>query len=563
MTKRTLIVLVVAAVLAPRLAEAGAEKAGTTAANFLTVGGGPSALAMGGASLGLANGLDAASLNVGALGWIDGNSFTLSHASLDDQSKQEWASFGGMVGGLGTRWGVSGLYQSDGTFEGRDAGNNPTGTFDVSSMAVGLQLAQAFTDKLSVGLGTKWVSDKLGDATTGSGFTFDAGMSMRMGWVGLGFAAQNAFGKMRYDGVPYDFPTNYGIGIGVTHPTTGITAALDINMPSAYYKNVRGGVEWMYRQNLALRMGYRYDVGASDVDALDGPTFGVGAGANGFWFDYGYLIAGNQGGQHRLALSFRPGSTPREESSGWSSTARSLQASPPPAPKPKHEPESIAPPAKSKPSSESVPARKPVSDEASSLPEVPAKTSAPPKSSAPASSAAPKSGVSPQSSSVGAPMPSTPAPITSPPPTPTSTGRHAVEMAKGAAAAAPSAPAAPAPAPSSPPPSSAIVAPPKPAAPADAAKSAPAPETKSAPSSESAAPSTTPAAKPAPAKVEAPAPQAPAKSAQRPATVTVKKGETLDDIARQWGTSAAAIMMENNLVRDKLRPGQVLKLPRK
>src|SRR5207342_108546 len=136
------------------------------------------------------------------------------------------------------RWGVSGLYQSEGTFEGRDAGNNPTGTFDVSSMAVGLQLAQAFTDKLSVGPGTKWVSDKLGDATTGSGFTFDAGMSMRMGWVGLGFAAQNAFGKMRYDGVPYDFPTNYGIGIGVTHPTSGITAALDINMPSAYYKNV-------------------------------------------------------------------------------------------------------------------------------------------------------------------------------------------------------------------------------------------------------------------------------------------------------------------------------------
>jgi LysM repeat protein len=559
MTKRTLIVLVVAAALAPRLAQAGAENAGTTAANFLTVGSGPSALAMGGATLGLTNGLDAASLNVGALGWLDGNAFTLSHASLDDQSKQEWASFGGQLGGFGTRWGASGLYQSEGTFEGRDAGNNPTGTFDVSSMAVGVQLAQAVTDKLSLGLGTKWVSDKLGDATTGSGFTFDAGASMRMGWVGLGFAAQNVFGKMRYDGLSYDFPSNVGIGIGVTHPS-GITAALDLNMPSSYYKNVRGGVEWLYRQNVAVRMGYRYDLGASDVDALGGPTFGVGAGANGFWFDYGYLISGNQGGQHRIALSFRPGTTPREETGGWSSTARSLQASPPPQPKskPKHEPESESistPPAKPKPSSESVPARKPFSEEASSLPEAPAKTSSPPKASAQGSSTAPKASVSPQ----GAPMPSAPAPITSPPATPTSTGRHAVEMAKGAAAAPPSAPAAPPPAPTTPPPSTANVAPPKPAAPADAAKSAPAPETKSAPSGSA----TPPDAKPAPAKVEAPAPQGPAKSAPRPATVMVKKGETLDDIARQWGTSAAAIMMENNLVRDKVKPGQVLKLPRK
>jgi LysM repeat protein len=34
-------------------------------------------------------------------------------------------------------------------------------------------------------------------------------------------------------------------------------------------------------------------------------------------------------------------------------------------------------------------------------------------------------------------------------------------------------------------------------------------------------------------------------------------------IARTWGTSVAAIMMENNLVSDQVRPGQVLKLPRK
>jgi len=35
------------------------------------------------------------------------------------------------------------------------------------------------------------------------------------------------------------------------------------------------------------------------------------------------------------------------------------------------------------------------------------------------------------------------------------------------------------------------------------------------------------------------------------------------DIARAYGTSIPAIMMENNLVTDQVRPGQVLKLPRR
>jgi LysM repeat protein len=33
------------------------------------------------------------------------------------------------------------------------------------------------------------------------------------------------------------------------------------------------------------------------------------------------------------------------------------------------------------------------------------------------------------------------------------------------------------------------------------------------------------------------------------------------DIARQWHTSVAAIMMQNNLVREQVSPGQKLKMP--
>jgi LysM repeat protein len=50
---------------------------------------------------------------------------------------------------------------------------------------------------------------------------------------------------------------------------------------------------------------------------------------------------------------------------------------------------------------------------------------------------------------------------------------------------------------------------------------------------------------------------------KRPEKVRVKNGQTMDDIARAYGTSVPAIMMENNLVTDRVRPGQMLKLPRR
>ncbi|MCC6652109.1 MAG: LysM peptidoglycan-binding domain-containing protein, partial [Candidatus Eisenbacteria bacterium] len=89
------------------------------------------------------------------------------------------------------------------------------------------------------------------------------------------------------------------------------------------------------------------------------------------------------------------------------------------------------------------------------------------------------------------------------------------------------------------------------------------------------APSTEPIARPAPvvtaeaapAPVVQPAPVAPAAQpappapVRRPATIVVQNNQTLADIAKQWGNSVPAIMMENNLVTDQVKPGTKLKLP--
>jgi LysM repeat protein len=288
-------------------AHAGIDNAGTTAANFLSVGSGAGVLGMGGAVLGLGRDLNAAAWNPGALGWMGETQLVLSHSGLSDTQAQEWAAAGGRFGTLGTRWALTGLYHGQGSFEGRDATGVSTGSFNVSSTALGAQVAQNFGGRGTIGAGIKYVSEDLG-SVRGSGVTFDLGAMLQAGRFGFGVAAQNLLGQMKYDGVVYEFPTNYGMGASVSIPEQGLRLALDANFPTAYYSDVRGGLEWMWRDQFALRAGYRAEMGAASGEPLAGPSFGMGAGIGGLWFDYGYLISGlGDGGEHRLGLTFRPG----------------------------------------------------------------------------------------------------------------------------------------------------------------------------------------------------------------------------------------------------------------
>ena len=76
---------------------------------------------MGGRDARLGSDLTAGSWNPAALGWMDEGAVAITHAGLDNGSLQEWLGTGGRLGRSGTRWSLSGLYQGDGTLDGRDA----------------------------------------------------------------------------------------------------------------------------------------------------------------------------------------------------------------------------------------------------------------------------------------------------------------------------------------------------------------------------------------------------------------------------------------------------------
>ncbi len=295
-----------AIVASPGAARAGSEAAGTTAANFLSNGSGTAVLGRGGATLGLSGEAGLSSWNPGALGFLRETQVSLSHATLIDEHTQEYLAVGGRMLRTDLRWSAFGLYESEGSFEGRDAFNNSTGSFNVSSFAGGGHFAYPIGGVASIGVGGKWVNESLGP-NRGSGMAWDAGFQAHTGMFGFGFAAQNAFGQMRFGNQTFDFPTNYGVGVALDHAESGLRVALDANFPTSYYNDVRTGVEWRWRDLVAVRGGYRHALGAPTNETLSGPTFGFGAGVYGMWMDYGYVIPGSGESQHRFGLSLRPG----------------------------------------------------------------------------------------------------------------------------------------------------------------------------------------------------------------------------------------------------------------
>lgn len=484
-------------------ARAGIDNAGTTAGNFLSVGSGASILSMGGATLGSGADLHAAAWNPAALGRLTETQFAVGHSSLAMGSAQEWLSAGGRLANDATRWSVDALYQSEGGFEGRDALNNSTGAFSVSNMALGVRVARPFGNALHAGFGVRWVNENLGEAK-GSGLGFDAGLQAHSGPFGFGLAARNVGGQMKYAEGSYDLPGVFGAGVSWSHPTAGVRINLDANFPNAYYNDVRLGAEWRWQDRLALRGGYRKELNAPADEPLSGPSFGLGVGAGGMWLDYGFLMAGAEvQGQHRVGLTFRPSL----RKGGLAAVAPRVEDS-----QPRQKPERVA-----------VADPTPATVKPLDLSRVADASATPPTLRA--SEPGTRSLVA--SRPVRAPKRSVPdperAPVAKREPKPKQADSMVVPMAAMTDEVAP-------------------------------AKLAPTtvvqPVATRAPQVE--------IVRPAPVK----APEiATGKPVARPQMIVVKSGETLASLAKLYDNSVPALMMENNLVTDQVKPGQKLRLP--
>lgn len=300
---RALLVLTLAAAAAGTASAGSEERKGTNGSHELALPVGGRGVALGGAVVSDASGVEAIFWNPAGLATMERTEAMFSNTQYFADMKLNYAAVGtnlGNFGAIGFNAKVLSIGEVFVTTE--DA---PEGTGEVlepTFTVLGLTWARQFTDRVNFGATVNYVNESI-QSVSASGVAFDFGVQYVTGWRGLrfGMAMKNFGTSMEYDGANFE----YAVQVPGTDPTSSnqtvrssssafempsyfnLSAAYDL-MSSADMKltglaafqnnnfegdNVRTGVEWGYKQTFALR-GSWYGTFGNTFDAT-GETEGI------------------------------------------------------------------------------------------------------------------------------------------------------------------------------------------------------------------------------------------------------------------------------------------------
>ncbi|TAK66352.1 MAG: PorV/PorQ family protein [Bacteroidetes bacterium] len=307
----------------------GEQRAGISVFQFLKIGVGARAVAMGETFTAVANDASALYWNPAGLAQFSENQVMFSHTEYVMDIKHEFA---GAVYHLTPSdvVGVSvfGLHMDDMKVTTE---SQPLGTgeyFTVGDVALGLSYARAMTDQFSFGVTVKYIEETLADLKMRSvlvdlGTYYWTGISStRFAVVVSNFGADAAPSGTAtlYDGTEvstfqsFSPPTQFKFGIAwdpLDSEGDKVTTSLELNHPNDNAENVHVGVEYRWNEWLALRAGVKRTIGepllGEDKTSANDITLGFGVTAptplSKITFDYAYANFNLLGSVHRLSLS--------------------------------------------------------------------------------------------------------------------------------------------------------------------------------------------------------------------------------------------------------------------
>ncbi len=296
-----------------------AADAGTTSANFLTLGANPRAIAMGEAQTGLADDVYAAYWNPAGLAKLQLKEAGFVHSELAQEIRTDYAAYAHPTERWGTLAGAI-THLRTGDFNAYDASGQPAGQVSASDTAIALSYAHTLLSNrrmgsdFSLGLTTKWIEERL-DSISARAFAFDVGLlytpgrhySAALEGFKLGVAAKNFGTPMKFDRESFDLPRTLSGGLSWTGLWLGekLTVALDGEKPQAAQESFGAGIELSTLRLLVLRTGY-----SSRGDLGSGLRLGAGLRFRTVQLDYSIAGAGELGQTHRMGLTFRFGIAP-------------------------------------------------------------------------------------------------------------------------------------------------------------------------------------------------------------------------------------------------------------
>ncbi len=314
--KRTAWALALAALLLPGVSLAANifEKVGTFDGQFLKIGVGARAEAMGGAFVGVAD--DASSLfwNAAGIARIDPDKSELSinHANWPADLSFDQVGYVFHIKRIPGAFGIHARSLSmapmvETTAYQPDPNVGTGNTFDAGMMTAGITYARSFTDKFSAGVTGNLIHEGLADLSQQT-FAFDIGTLYDVGTLGMkiGMAISNIGSQVKFIDREARIPSIFRVGTSVNliqNANQKLIGSFEFSHPPDNSERMNVGGEYSFHRYLFLRGGYNINYDAEGLAGGVGFHFPVSV-AGMADLDYAYTDMKDLGAAHRISLKF-------------------------------------------------------------------------------------------------------------------------------------------------------------------------------------------------------------------------------------------------------------------
>jgi len=290
------------------------EKVGTFDGQFLKIGVGARAAAMGGAFVAVADDASALYWNAAGIARIDQDKSELQFNHAIWPADMKFTQIGYVFhtkripGAIGIH--VRSLYM-DPMVETTAYQPDPfvgTGrTFDAGYMTAGLTYARSFTDKFSAGITGNFIHEGLAELSQNT-YSFDVGTLYDVGTMGMriGMAITNMGTDVTFIERPARLPSVFRVGTSaLLFQTTEqrFTGSFEFSHPPDNSERMNVGGEYVFRNYVFLRGGYNINYDSEGVAGGIGFRFPVSFAGTAD-FDYAYTDMKALGAAHRFSLKF-------------------------------------------------------------------------------------------------------------------------------------------------------------------------------------------------------------------------------------------------------------------
>ncbi|MEE8576092.1 MAG: PorV/PorQ family protein [candidate division Zixibacteria bacterium] len=284
-----------------------AAENGWTSAEFLQIDVSARAAGLGGANSILAEGAEAASFNPAGLGNFQNAQFSVSHFAWYQDINLEHVAAAFSVNDRSAA-AVAITYLGYGQIDAYDATGAAKGSLSAYDLATSVSFGYQATDKISIGLTGKYVTEKLADISA-SAMAVDVGVKFTEDRYSVSGVLSNFGTDLTYESIPEKLPTTALLGVAY-HPTE-----YDYQIAAEYERGRRGeqafrtGFEILLQERYYLRTGYNFLFNQTGSSFGDGLCFGLGLAAGQAEFDYAYSLGGSNHSDdlHRFTLKYSLG----------------------------------------------------------------------------------------------------------------------------------------------------------------------------------------------------------------------------------------------------------------